>query len=71
MRLLTPDTGSQSAQGCPRVWLADDGGLLVQLCGASATAHAEIARCCVPDGEVLGTMPREVLLEAARNLGGV
>lgn len=70
MRLLTPNTGSGSNQGCPRIWLADDGGLPVQLYDAHAKAHAQIAPCYVPAGEVLGTMPSEVLLEAARNLGG-
>lgn len=70
MRLLTPGTDSGGLDGCPRIWLADDGGLLVQLYDASADAHARIAPCYVPEGEVLGTMPREVLLEAARNLGG-
>jgi hypothetical protein len=68
MRLLTPGTGSESAEGCPRIWLSDDGGLLVQLYEAPPDAADRIAPCYVPAGEVLGTMPREVLLEAARNL---
>lgn len=68
MRLLTPNTGSGTLQGCPRIWLADSGELLVQLSTAPAGAHATIAPCYVPTDEVLGTMPAEVLLEAARNL---
>lgn len=71
MRLLTPNTGSGTLQGCPRIWLSDDGELLVQLYTPPADAHAQIAPCYVPAGEILGTMPAEVLLEAARNLGGL
>lgn len=70
MRLLTPNTGSGTLQGCPRIWFSDGGELLVQLYEAPAGATSAIAPCYVPAGEVLGTMPREVLLEAAHNLGG-
>lgn len=68
MRLLTPNTGSGTMEGCPRIWLSDTGELLVQLSTAPADSHATIAPCYVPTGEVLGTMPAEVLIEAARNL---
>lgn len=70
MRLLNPGTGSGTLQGCPRIWLSDDGELIVQLYVAPEDAHGQIAPCYVPAGEVLGTMPAAVLLEAAHNLEG-
>lgn len=68
MRLLNPDTNSETLQGCDRLW--DDGeDVMVQLRPASAVDHHAILPNYVPDGEFLGRVSKAALLEAARNLG--
>lgn len=68
MRLLNPDTSSDTVQGCDRLW--DEGeDVMVQLRPASATDHRAILPNYVPEGEILGRVSKAALLEAARNLG--
>jgi hypothetical protein len=68
MRLLNPDSNSQSLQGCDRLW---DGGedVIIQLRLASAADRSAIRPHYVLDGETLGRVSKAALLEVARNLG--
>lgn len=68
MRLLNPDTSSNSAEGCDRLWDEDSDDVVVQLRPASAADHDAIRPNYVPDGEILGRVSKAALLEAARNL---
>lgn len=69
MRLLNPDTSSDTVQGCDRLWDEDSDDVLIQLRPASAADHGAIQPNYVPDGEILGRVSKAALLEAARSLG--
>jgi hypothetical protein len=55
---------SGSLEGCVRVWVDGDD-VLVQ---AHQKDPARIGPYSIPDGEVLGRMPRTVFIQAARRL---
>jgi hypothetical protein len=68
MRLLNPDTSSDTVQGCDRLWDEDGDDVLVQLRPATGADHSAIRPNYVPDGEILGRVSKAALLEAARSL---
>jgi hypothetical protein len=70
MRVLAKAEDSNGKHGCDRV-IDPEGGpdVLVQLRPAASADHIAMAPNCVPEGEILGRISRDVFLEAARALG--
>lgn len=68
MRLLNPNTSSDTLQGCDRLWEEGED-VMVQLRLATSADHRAILPQYVPEGEILGRVSKVALLEAARNLG--
>jgi hypothetical protein len=67
MKVLNPNTGSGTLQGCDRLFDAGDD-VLVQLRSATQADHDAIAPCYVPEGEILGRISKAALIEAVRTL---
>jgi hypothetical protein len=71
MRVVAKAGDSTDTFGCDRIIDPEDGGLdvLIQIRPAGSADHVAIAPYAVPQGEILGRMSREVIIEAALSMG--
>jgi hypothetical protein len=69
MRVLAKAGESKDENGCDRILDPDGPDLLIQLRPAASADHIAMSPNCVPEGEILGRISREVFLDAARQLG--